>query len=480
MNNETKRTKISVQDMVQLSVLIAILLLLELTGLGMIKTAGLEITIMLVPVIVGAIVMGPAAGALLGGVFGLISFWECFGKSSFGVVLMGINPFLTFLVCVPTRILAGWICGLVFKGLSKLDKSNLWSFGAAGLCGALSNTALFMSTLCLGFYRTDFIQGFVEGARILSRYCNRIYLALDSDSAGQKAILRDVEILLPMSFDIKVVRIPGGKDPDELFAHGGAAALQQALDDSVSWLKVLCDSLPQRHDMGSAAGRGHAAVEVAGYLNRITNQVELELYVRDAAMLLGVSEDALYAELRQVSRKARRNEEFSRGGPAAEPAYTPNTGEFIPPRPRSENRPLPGIQQEDPCSPALLTLLELAVNSETAARQIAELVPPEELPDSNPIARAVNLTVNLALNGEFEQVPAELSELLIEHPVPEISRILVSEFVCKDIPTAVEESAAELRRQFKKEEQRLLMLQMKNASTPEERLALLTRLQSMS
>ena len=162
MNNETKRTKISVQDMVQLSVLIAILLLLELTGLGMIKTAGLEITIMLVPVIVGAIVMGPAAGALLGGVFGLISFWECFGKSSFGVVLMGINPFLTFLVCVPTRILAGWICGLVFKGLSKLDKSNLWSFGAAGLCGALSNTALFMSTLCLGFDRTDFIQGFVE------------------------------------------------------------------------------------------------------------------------------------------------------------------------------------------------------------------------------------------------------------------------------------------------------------------------------
>lgn len=160
MNNETKRTKISVQDMVQLSVLIAILLLLELTGLGMIKTAGLEITIMLVPVIVGAIVMGPAAGALLGGVFGLISFWECFGKSAFGVVLMGINPIFTFLVCVPTRILAGWICGLVFKGLSKLDKSNLWSFGAAGLIGALCNTALFMSMLCLCFYHTEYIQGF--------------------------------------------------------------------------------------------------------------------------------------------------------------------------------------------------------------------------------------------------------------------------------------------------------------------------------
>ena len=52
MNQGTKRTKLSVHDLVQLSVLIAIMLLLELTGLGMIKTAGLEITIMLVPVIV--------------------------------------------------------------------------------------------------------------------------------------------------------------------------------------------------------------------------------------------------------------------------------------------------------------------------------------------------------------------------------------------------------------------------------------------
>lgn len=162
MNNETKRTRLTVQDMVRLSVLVAIMLLLELTGLGMIKTAGLEITIFLVPVIVGAIVMGPGAGAFLGGVFGCISFWECFGKSWFGTMLLGISPVLTFLVCVPTRILAGWLLRLAFKALHKLDKSNLWSFGAAGLIGALCNTALFMTTLCLCFYNTEFIQGFVQ------------------------------------------------------------------------------------------------------------------------------------------------------------------------------------------------------------------------------------------------------------------------------------------------------------------------------
>ena len=148
MNNETKHGKYTVQDLVRISVLVAIMLLLEITGLGMIKMPGLEITLLMVPVIVGAM-------------FGCISFWECFGKSQFGAVLLGINPLYTFLVCVPTRILAGWLCGLSFKGLNKLDKSNLWSFGAAGLIGALCNTVLFMSTLCLCFYHTEYIQGFV-------------------------------------------------------------------------------------------------------------------------------------------------------------------------------------------------------------------------------------------------------------------------------------------------------------------------------
>jgi uncharacterized membrane protein len=148
--------------MVQLAVLVAILLVLEFTGLGLIKTPGLEFTIMQVPVIIGAIVMGPVAGGILGGVFGLISFWECFGKSAFGVILLGINPLGTFLTCVPTRILMGLLCGLIFEALYRVDKTKLASFGVASLLGALLNTVFFMSTLVAFFYRTDYIQGFVK------------------------------------------------------------------------------------------------------------------------------------------------------------------------------------------------------------------------------------------------------------------------------------------------------------------------------
>lgn len=149
--------------MVELAVLAAIILLLEVTGLGMIKTLGLELTIMHVPVIIGAIVLGPTQGAILGATFGLISFWECFGKSTFGVALLSINPFLTFLVCVPTRVLMGWLCGLIFQGMQRImKKEHIVSYIVAATGGALLNTLFFMSTLCLCFYNTELIQGFAD------------------------------------------------------------------------------------------------------------------------------------------------------------------------------------------------------------------------------------------------------------------------------------------------------------------------------
>ncbi len=155
----------NVRYMVQLAVLVAILLVLEFTGIGMIKTLGLEFTIMQVPVIIGAIVMGPAAGGILGGVFGLLSFWECFGKSLFGASLLAINPFLTFLVCVPTRLLMGLCCGWIFRGLHRVDHTmGQWiAFGTASLSGALLNTVFFMGALVLCFYQTDYIQSFAAG-----------------------------------------------------------------------------------------------------------------------------------------------------------------------------------------------------------------------------------------------------------------------------------------------------------------------------
>ena len=159
--------------LVQMAVLIAIMLVLELTGLGMVKIGALEMTILQFPVIVGAIIMGPAAGTGLGLVFGLISFWECFGKSTFGVTLLSINPFFTFLVCVPTRTLMGFFCGLVYRGMHRIlikgtdrvsQTIKMIPYLVASLAGSLLNTLFFMSTLLALFASTEYIRGFMQVA----------------------------------------------------------------------------------------------------------------------------------------------------------------------------------------------------------------------------------------------------------------------------------------------------------------------------
>ncbi len=146
--------------LVRLTVLAVILLILEVTGLGFIKTLGLEFTIMTVPVIVGAMILGPGAGAILGGIFGLTSFWQAVsGKSPFGAMLLNMNPVGAFITTVPTRILVGLLCGLFFLFLRKRLKHKTLSFTLASLSGALLNTALFMGALLLFYYNSEFFQG---------------------------------------------------------------------------------------------------------------------------------------------------------------------------------------------------------------------------------------------------------------------------------------------------------------------------------
>ena len=149
--------------MVRTALLTAIIFVMAFTPLGYFKTGGLSITLLPVPVIIGAIVMGPMTGAVLGLAFGITSLIQCFGLEPFGTALMGINPVGTILTCLVPRVLMGLLTGVIFAAFSRMDKKKLLSFAATSLLGALFNTVFFMSFLVLFFYKTDFIQKIVTG-----------------------------------------------------------------------------------------------------------------------------------------------------------------------------------------------------------------------------------------------------------------------------------------------------------------------------
>jgi uncharacterized membrane protein len=145
--------------MVELALMIAIIVIMAFTPLGYLRTPGLSITFLTVPVAVGAMILGPRGGAICGLAFGITSLAQCFGASAFGAMLLEINPVGTVITCILPRVLEGLLCGLIFRAVRK--KGNVAYF-IGGLSCPVLNTILYMTSLVLFFYNTDYIQGFVE------------------------------------------------------------------------------------------------------------------------------------------------------------------------------------------------------------------------------------------------------------------------------------------------------------------------------
>ena len=120
-----KRT--NVRWLTQLALLVAILLVMNYTPLGYLQIGPLSASLLTVPVAIGAMTMGPMAGAILGAVFGLTSFMQAVeGKSALSAALFSANPLGTFVVCVVARVLMGlcaaWLFQLLCKALPRIPK----------------------------------------------------------------------------------------------------------------------------------------------------------------------------------------------------------------------------------------------------------------------------------------------------------------------------------------------------------------------
>lgn len=159
MENRTTR---NTRYMVELALMSAIIVLMAMTPLGYVRTPALSITLLTIPVAVGSIILGPKGGAILGAVFGATSFAQAVsGGGGMTAILFQSNPLGTTFLCFIPRILEGFLCGLIFQILKKTRIKKI-SYYIAGLSCPIFNTILFMGTLVVLFYQTDYIQNLVS------------------------------------------------------------------------------------------------------------------------------------------------------------------------------------------------------------------------------------------------------------------------------------------------------------------------------
>lgn len=152
-----KEKQIPLKSVIGLAVFALIIVVMAFTPVGFLKTGNLEASFLVVPVAIGAILLGPTYGAVLGLVMGVVSFAQCFGASDMGSALFGVSAVNTFLLCVIPRVICGWMAGVFYDLLSKIDKTGFVPQIAAAVVCPIFNFILFMLGLSLLFGQTPYL-----------------------------------------------------------------------------------------------------------------------------------------------------------------------------------------------------------------------------------------------------------------------------------------------------------------------------------
>lgn len=136
--------------MCMVAIFAALLVVLNLTGLGMIRLWIIDLTTYCVVVVAGALVLGWKGGAILGGVFGLLSFWTALtAPSALVAPVVQWHPLAAFILSVFPRIGIGLAAAGIYHLLSKTRLNAHASACIAAVCGSLSNTVFYLGTMLL-------------------------------------------------------------------------------------------------------------------------------------------------------------------------------------------------------------------------------------------------------------------------------------------------------------------------------------------
>jgi DNA primase len=242
-------------------------------------------------------------------------------------------------------------------------------------------------------------------ARLLRRFCQRVTVMFDADSAGRKAVQAAYPLLRANELVGRVVTLSAGEDPDSYLRAQGGDALRRLVDGASGIVEFLIDAAAERVGPG-AADRAAAIAALGPILVAVGNPVEIELYIERIAQRFSIHDPRVVKEqLRQGVRSASRSPQPSR----TTTKVAPRTGRVKLPQLQSDlvgallDKPELFRSQYAENVKELLTVGELQSIFSAAAAQVAE-ASPAKLDASRLLA---DLAGNAALDWLRERLSVE-------------------------------------------------------------------------
>ena len=147
-----------------------------------------------------------------------------------------------------------------------------------------------------------------EQAKLISKYAEEVILSYDNDEAGQNATRKAIGILSRTPLRIRVARLQGGKDPDEIIKKYGKDKMRQILSSAVGDVEFDLQRAQQGFDLQTSDGKVAYLGQAVDILSKMRNPIQWDVYASKLSAQLGVSKEAIVIQIEKKSKQRARKE----------------------------------------------------------------------------------------------------------------------------------------------------------------------------
>ncbi len=279
--------------------------------------------------------------------------------------------------------------------------------------------------------------------KLLSRFTRRVVVNYDPDTAGQAATERSLAVLLERDFDVRVLLLPGGADPDKFVREQGAETYQKLLGQAPAYLDYLIGRARQM-DRSTTQGKLAAVNFMMPHVQRISNRLMRSEWASRIASELRLDEPVLRESLRRAAAERR-----------------------------SEVKPRPELLAPS-VKPAERRLMKMLVEAEGFRKRLAQTMAEGEIHRGLATEKIFGELIAAAVRGERPD-PTALAEALEEKDRRLLFEVLFEPTAEETAWEEAESCLSVLRRRRVEEELAVIQKQLESKPTPEDLRGLLMR-----
>lgn len=146
----------------------------------------------------------------------------------------------------------------------------------------------------------------VDQIRMINRLTSNIVVLFDGDAAGLRASLRGIDLILEQGMNVRVCSFPEGEDPDSFAKKNNTSDIISFLEKAPKDFIQFKASLLSEEAKNDPIKKSNTVLEIIDSISKIPNVIKQEIYIRNCASIMEISEEALFSALAQLNQKNKQ------------------------------------------------------------------------------------------------------------------------------------------------------------------------------